>query len=281
MCYRLTIATVVTALFAVGAVWAQGSPVTPPDLCPNPNGDPFADPVPCYKKYVPVALGGVLPFLQNGDFEQGNVAWTEAAGNNTPIIVSEQVNGIDVPVAPHSGQWLAWLGGENSRTTTIVQTVVVPADKPVLSYWFYVRSFQLDCNAEFFYLIINNEIRGTLPLCFSSSFNFRWVKASIDLSVYRNQVIPISFHVVGDSSHFVDDVAFEPLSSFPTPAPTAIPTTNPIPTQPTQPDFDNNGDGRVTCADFRTRSEARAALRAGYTNLDNDNDGIPCESLPP
>ena len=44
--------------------------------------------------------------------------------------------------------------------------------------------------------------------------------------------------------------------------------------------FDNNGDGRVTCADFQTRAQALVALRAGYSNLDGNNDGEPCESLP-
>jgi len=44
--------------------------------------------------------------------------------------------------------------------------------------------------------------------------------------------------------------------------------------------FDNNGDGKVTCADFSTQSQALVALKAGHTNLDSDGDGIPCESLP-
>ena len=46
-------------------------------------------------------------------------------------------------------------------------------------------------------------------------------------------------------------------------------------------DEDNNGDGKVTCADFTTRSQTTLALNAGYRKLDNDGDGIPCESLPP
>ena len=45
--------------------------------------------------------------------------------------------------------------------------------------------------------------------------------------------------------------------------------------------FDANGDGKVTCADFVTRSQALAALSAGYKNLDRDGDGVPCESLSP
>ena len=43
--------------------------------------------------------------------------------------------------------------------------------------------------------------------------------------------------------------------------------------------FDNNGDGKVTCADFTTQAQAYEALQAGYTNLDGDGDGEPCENL--
>jgi hypothetical protein len=45
--------------------------------------------------------------------------------------------------------------------------------------------------------------------------------------------------------------------------------------------FDRNGDGKVKCNDFSTQSEALVALNAGYSGLDGDRDGIPCESLPP
>ena len=63
-------------------------------------------------------------------------------------------------------------------------------------------------------------------------------------------------------------------------APTVIrPTTAPPTTAPIN--YDHNGDGKVTCADFSTQSEAQSAYNAGYTRLDgNDNDGRACESLP-
>lgn len=65
---------------------------------------------------------------------------------------------------------------------------------------------------------------------------------------------------------------------------TAVPTAAPItPTNtpaPITPNLDRNGDGQVTCADFDTQTEAAVALAAGYTNLDSDSDGIPCEGLP-
>lgn len=67
---------------------------------------------------------------------------------------------------------------------------------------------------------------------------------------------------------------------LPTPAPTQAPIA-PAPTQtPTaEQDFDRNGDGAVTCADFDTQAEAQRALEAGHKNLDNNGDGVPCEKL--
>jgi hypothetical protein len=68
------------------------------------------------------------------------------------------------------------------------------------------------------------------------------------------------------------------------PTPTAVPTPSPRPTNPplTRPasDFDRDGDQRVTCADFDTQADAREALDAGYVDLDDDRDGVPCETLP-
>lgn len=78
------------------------------------------------------------------------------------------------------------------------------------------------------------------------------------------------------------------------PSPTPLPSQTPLPTAtyvvvyPTQPPssgggvgYDTNGDGKVTCADFKTQAAAQEAYNAGYTKLDgNDKDGKACESLP-
>lgn len=40
---------------------------------------------------------------------------------------------------------------------------------------------------------------------------------------------------------------------------------------------------KKTCSDFKTQSEAKAALESNrdcYSGLDSDNDGKPCENLP-
>jgi len=62
----------------------------------------------------------------------------------------------------------------------------------------------------------------------------------------------------------------------------AIPTSTQIPTITLTPkkNFDYNGDGEVTCKDFETQSRAREALEDGYSNLDREKDGNPCEDLP-
>jgi endonuclease YncB( thermonuclease family) len=54
----------------------------------------------------------------------------------------------------------------------------------------------------------------------------------------------------------------------------------PLATQPPI-QYDSNGDGKVTCADFSTHAEAQEAYSTGQTELDgNDGDGQACETLP-
>ncbi len=55
----------------------------------------------------------------------------------------------------------------------------------------------------------------------------------------------------------------------------------PIVPQRPPADLDTNGDGIVTCEDFLSQNDAKRGLDAGYTELDTNNDGIPCEYLPP
>ncbi|HRF46706.1 MAG TPA: excalibur calcium-binding domain-containing protein [Anaerolineales bacterium] len=77
----------------------------------------------------------------------------------------------------------------------------------------------------------------------------------------------------------IPPTAVPPTIAPPTiaPQPTAIPTV----AQAGPPNFDHNGDGKVTCDDFSTQAEAQIAYEAGYRNLDgNDNDGLACESKP-
>jgi hypothetical protein len=243
---------------------------------------------------VPTTAPAPSPALFNGDFEQGRVAWLEVASNNEPLIVSGQVNGFVVPVPARSGTWVAWLGGDDDLTTGLVQRVTIPASAPYLSYWYQTRSTDI-CADDIAGVSIDTTLTtgvgdaivvDVMRLC-SSNVTPTWQQRTIDLRTYVGRTVDLIFLAGTDatlvSSWFLDDIAFQAGASAAPPAPTAAPTTAPTPrpTTPSTPNFDRNGDGRVTCADFRTRAEARVALLAGYTNLDGDGDGIPCESLPP
>jgi hypothetical protein len=65
------------------------------------------------------------------------------------------------------------------------------------------------------------------------------------------------------------------------PTRTATPTAVPTLAGNTQPNYDTNEDGKVTCDDFALQSPAQAAYDAGYHELDgSDNDGKACETKP-
>lgn len=70
------------------------------------------------------------------------------------------------------------------------------------------------------------------------------------------------------------------LLVVPTETSTLIPTILPSPTEEKQAiNFDVNGDGKVTCADFKNNSGlAQEALKAGYKSLDRDGDGQACDT---
>lgn len=79
-----------------------------------------------------------------------------------------------------------------------------------------------------------------------------------------------------------------PATSAPpadTPEPTPLPTAVPQPTSPPTPACDCSYD-RYNCSDFGTQGEAQACydyclpIAGDIHDLDKDNDGLACESLP-
>ena len=97
------------------------------------------------------------------------------------------------------------------------------------------------------------------------------------------QVAPVATDTPAATATITPTVTLQPTTKpvaapKPTVKPAPAPTTAPAP--PAAQSFDHNGDGKVTCADFKTQAEAKIALAAGYKKLDNNGDGVPCESLP-
>jgi hypothetical protein len=142
--------------------------------------------------------------LQNGDFEQGQVAWTEYSSNGFDLIVQED----DAPADAHGGEWLTWFGNWLYETSRISQTFPVPAAASYLHYWYWIGSDQ-SCGLDFFRVKVNGATLLTQDLCFTEN-TYGWVEDSIDLTAYGNTSITLMFEVTTtdsfDSGMLLDDV---------------------------------------------------------------------------
>ena len=146
--------------------------------------------------------------LLNGDFEQGAAAWAEESTHGWPIIVpADQLPG-DLP--PHSGNWAAWLGGDNDELSLIRQTVTVPPAQSFLTYFHWIASAD-DCNYDFARVLVNGAPVDQYTLCESNSTS-GWVARGVNLTPYAGQTVALEIQVQtdgsGNSNLFVDDVAF-------------------------------------------------------------------------
>ncbi|MBN1872995.1 MAG: S8 family serine peptidase [Anaerolineae bacterium] len=152
-----------------------------------------------------------VPFpdpIRNGNFESGvDGSWAEESSTGYDLIVNYYPEGL----LPHSGQWLAWLGGNFNEVSTIGQQVTIPETRKTLSFW-YVSGTRDACGKDFAYVIVGDTVLHTFNLCFSESTK-TWQSFSVDVSAYAGQTVDIQFHVETDdtenSNFFIDDVTLE------------------------------------------------------------------------
>ncbi len=152
--------------------------------------------------------------LCNGNFEQGNVCWTEYSTHGWTIIMN---SGWPTGVTPHGGSWAAWLGGDINDTSYIQQQVTVAAGTPYLAYYHWIASEDA-CGYDVASVRINGTPVQSYDLC-SGQNTGGWVKHVVNLSAYANQSVTLQIRVVTDSSNnsnlFVDDMAFQASASSP------------------------------------------------------------------
>lgn len=88
--------------------------------------------------YLPLVQKPCLSLLQDGGFEGGfpNAFWSVTSNVGSVIL-----DNTPTPAA-HSGNWKAWLGGANSVTEKLWQTIVLPspASPLTLNYWWQVST---------------------------------------------------------------------------------------------------------------------------------------------
>ena len=150
-----------------------------------------------------LASAGVIA---NGGFENGpDGAWTEFSAHGWDLIVDSTT----APVPPHSGDWLVWLGGEFTDTSSITQSVVISAEAPILTYWEWIGSAD-SCGFDWKQILISGNTVVSTTLCTDTATG-GWVRRTLDLSAYVSQAVDLEFRVDTDatlnSNLFLDDIA--------------------------------------------------------------------------
>lgn len=164
-----------------------------------------------YQLFLPLMMKSpppVVASLTNGSFESGSgVGWAEYSSHGWPIVLAA---GFPNGVAPRSGSWAAWLGGEFNDISYLQQNITISASTPYLSYYHWVASADI-CGYDFAYVLINAVVVDTYNLC-SSANTGGWVKHSIDLTSYAEQSVTLQIRVetdsTGNSNLFLDDFSF-------------------------------------------------------------------------
>jgi hypothetical protein len=194
---RISLATILLCGAFIRPVSSQASPDQPYDLFLPLLTKPYS----------------LLPLIENGDFELGrNGDWTEDSFSGYDLIYQDNVP-FALPVTPHSGQWLAWLGGVPEELSDLYQAVSLPSDGPAyLRYYYQVGSDKSMCNVDWMYLKVGATALESRGLC-SAANTQDWAMAAVDLSAYAGQTITITFQVTTDSdvidlsSFFIDDAS--------------------------------------------------------------------------
>ncbi len=143
--------------------------------------------------------------IGNGGFEAGpGAGWTTASTNNLDVLVND-------PAGARSGAWHVRLGGINSETGQVWQTVQIPASAiwASLTFWYAIDSDDA-CGWDFGYLKLNGLTAQRYDLC-NQSDTGGYVQASFDLTSYAGSNVEVRFRANTDimvpSTFLIDDVA--------------------------------------------------------------------------
>jgi hypothetical protein len=166
-----------------------------------------------------VAANFVLPNLPcsgiaNCSFESGpGVGWTEYSKLGYKIILDCRLENCN-DKTPHSGNYLAWLGGDALETAYIEQKQIqVPSIAPYLIYWQWIESEDFcGYNYDYAEVLINGSQVDKYDLCVAMSTT-EWVPHNIDLTSYAGQLVTLRIQVVTDDSNmsnlYIDDVSLQ------------------------------------------------------------------------
>jgi hypothetical protein len=142
-----------------------------------------------HRVLLPLVLKSELPVgITNGDFEDGHTAWDEYSQRGYPLIYHRSASDFP-PLDPHSGDWLAWLGGGHNEVSRLSQTFTIPASATRLSYYLWIASEDF-CSPDYdiWRLIVDadnhvtpDDILDGYPLCEDSSTP-GWIRREVDIT---------------------------------------------------------------------------------------------------
>lgn len=170
--------------------------------------------LPQVSNLTPICTGcGEL--LLNTGFEEGHSTWVEPEPS---VILRPQDAGL--PVLPHTGDWLARLGGRNDAVDPIYQDFTVPmyAAYGHLNYYLYISSDETGDAKDYLYVRLRLPDGTVLQEMefLNNTFTPRnqWVQRVIDipdLGNWQGQTLRVNFKGTNDSSNptsfYIDDVS--------------------------------------------------------------------------
>jgi kumamolisin len=115
-----------------------------------------------------------------------------------------------LPITPHSGDWLAWLGGANYETSRLYQDISIPAGTSYLTFWMWAGSAETGCVFDYASVFFDDVELWSMALC-DNYDTHGWVKIELGTSSFAGQTGSLLFLLTTDSSlpssFFVDDVS--------------------------------------------------------------------------
>ena len=155
--------------------------------------------------------------VANAGFESGSGSWTQTSSAGTAIITN------DSPAA-HSGSWYAWLGGDDSLTDTLVQTLTVPPGAARMQFWYRIATEETTSTSSFDRLTVTvaNAATGaslaTLATLSNLDATGSWVQSAVyDLSPFAGQSVRLQFRATTDisdpTSFRIDDITVNGLAA--------------------------------------------------------------------
>ncbi len=191
---------------------APHTPTSTPTLIPTapPSATPTlaATALPTFQGriiYLPLVIHNEVLALHNGSFEEGvTQGWSQYSLQGAPLILSDAA----ADVTPHSGTWLAKLGGHKSEVAFVYQNVTVTRAAPILEFWRWIESTD-SCGYDFGGVIVNGIIVDQFDLC-ESKATVRWQLRRVDLRAFVDMTVVIEVRAETDkmmhSTLWIDDI---------------------------------------------------------------------------